>query len=85
MTLIMPYLNTKIKKRLERTMSPWTAGELNFCFITLCQRYLAITDKRYEHFNTVLGALEAAKMEIYRRVIAAYEDKKIKENGDVFN
>ena len=31
----------------------------------------------------MIGALESAKLELYRRSIALYEDTKIKENGDV--
>ena len=30
-----------------------------------------------------LGALEAAKLEFYRRVVAPYEDEAIKRNGDL--
>jgi len=33
--------------------------------------------------NDAIGALEGAKLELYRRVISKYEDKKIMENGDV--
>jgi len=32
----------------------------------------------------VIGALEACKLEFYRRAVVPYEDKKIKENGDVY-
>ena len=32
----------------------------------------------------VIGALEGAKMELYRRKISLYEDIKLKENGDVY-
>jgi len=31
-----------------------------------------------------VGVLECAKMELYRRVAAPYEDKKKEENGDVY-
>ena len=31
-----------------------------------------------------MGALECAKLELYRRVAAPYEDVKIMENGDVY-
>jgi hypothetical protein len=31
-----------------------------------------------------MGALEGAKMEMYRRVAAGYEDKAILRNGDVY-
>jgi hypothetical protein len=32
---------------------------------------------RYHHINTAIGALECAKLELYRRVAAPYEDKAI--------
>ncbi len=37
----------------------------------------------YGDHNEIVGILECAKMEFYRRMTAPYEDKKIKENGDV--
>jgi len=38
----------------------------------------------YQTINDIIGALEGAKMEFYRRVVVPYEDKKIKDNGDVY-
>lgn len=37
----------------------------------------------YGDHNEIVGMLECAKMEFYRRNTAPYEDKKIVENGDV--
>lgn len=37
-----------------------------------------------EAHRTILGVLECVKLELYRRVAAPYEDRKIEENGDVF-
>jgi hypothetical protein len=37
----------------------------------------------YENFNAVMGALESAKQEYYRRVMVPYEEEKIKQNGDI--
>jgi hypothetical protein len=39
---------------------------------------------RYAHLNEVIGAIECAKLELYRRVAAPYEDLKISEAGDVY-
>ena len=39
---------------------------------------------RYTHVNEAVGVLECAKLELYRRVAAPYEDEKIAENGDVY-
>jgi hypothetical protein len=42
-------------------------------------------DLRYAHINEAVGALECAKLELYRRVAAPYEDEKMKESGDVYS
>lgn len=39
---------------------------------------------RYAHLAEVMAAVENAKLEFYRRVVAPFEDQKIKDNGDVF-
>lgn len=31
-----------------------------------------------------MGAVEGAKTEFYRRIAVPYEEKKIRENGDVY-
>jgi hypothetical protein len=64
---------------------PLDLGELNSAITTLVDNYLK--DKggdRYSHLNEVIGAMDCAKLELYRRVAAPYEDKKIEENGDVY-
>lgn len=62
-----------------------TPGELNFVISTIVRDYFRRTDKgNYQAINDVIGALEGAKIEFYRRVAAPYEDLKIKENGDVY-
>lgn len=37
-----------------------------------------------EIYTDVRGVLRCAQLEMYRRMIAAYEDEKIKEKGDVY-
>lgn len=37
----------------------------------------------YRTLNEAVGVLECVKLELNRRVIGEYEDKKISENGDV--
>ena len=41
--------------------------------------------KRYSTFNDILGALDGAKLEFYRRIIGPYEDRAILKNGDIFD
>jgi len=59
------------------------AGDLNYAFTIIAQKYLREHGLNYQHINDVVGALEGCKMELYRRVAAPYEDDKIAENGDV--
>lgn len=62
---------------------PKTSGELNYLFTRIIMSYIGAC-YTYEHLNDVLGALEGCKMEFYRRIVVPYEEKKIKENGDVY-
>jgi len=54
-------------------------GKLNYFLFKLAKKSCSC----YADYAAFLGELEAAKLEIYRRQVAPYEDKKIKENGDV--
>lgn len=78
----MPYINES-DRFIART-KPATAGELNYAFTIMLMAYLRRNGKCYQTMNDVIGALEGAKAEFYRRVVAPYEDEKIKENGDVY-
>jgi len=55
-------------------------GELNYVVTKLLKEIYPV---RYFHINKAIGVLECVKLEFYRRVAAPYEDKKIKESGDV--
>lgn len=80
----MPYIKSG-RDRLHR--DPWSAcnpGELNYVISTLLDGYIRSMTPSYATFNEVIGALECAKLELYRRLIAPYENNKIHENGDVF-
>jgi hypothetical protein len=56
---------------------------LNFAITRLIQVYLG-DGPNYQRFNDALGAIEGAKLELYRRRVAPYEDGKVIENGDVY-
>jgi hypothetical protein len=62
---------------------PHTAGELNYKLTSVINDYLG-DGLSYAKLNEVIGALECAKLELYRRLAAPYEDTKIQENGDVY-
>lgn len=80
----MPYLRYEEKEQLLDHLFPETAGQLNYCLTLMCQRYFSKSKRNYEAHNAVMGALECAKQEFYRRQTIGYEDEKIKANGDVY-
>ena len=94
----MPYITLKRRQAINpsdtsiKLLEIKSAGELNFTIQLLAQAYLdrasrvmgQLVEPDYAAHNAVLGAMEAAKLEYYRRVVAPYEDTKIAENGDVF-
>jgi len=74
-------LNPLVQEMEETTIN--TPGELNFLLTMLVHRFLNQKPESYQGYNDAIGALEGAKLELYRRHIASYENDKIKENGDV--
>lgn len=84
----MPYITKNRQLALwERpliSIAPTESGELNYCITRLCQNFINAHGTRYSVLNDIIGVLECAKQEFYRRIAVPYEDKKIKENGDVF-
>lgn len=59
-------------------------GELNYLITNICLDYLFAHSEKYQIYNDIVGALEAAKLEFYRRQVSDYENEKIKINGDVY-
>ncbi len=81
----MPYIDAEARERLDRGGKPENPGELNYAITRLADDYLIRRGGvRYAHVNEVVGALECAKLELYRRVLAPYEDAKMAETGDVY-
>lgn len=81
----MPYIKQADKTRLEtEDATAKSVGELNYLITSVIKAYLEDYGLSYKTINDILGALEGAKAEFYRRVAIPYETKKIKENGDVY-
>ena len=79
----MPYIDPT--KRGIACVIPKDAGELNFAFTWAIGYYLESQGLCYQTINDIVGALEGAKAEFQRRVVAPYEDRKRIENGDVYD
>lgn len=86
----MPYIKQERREEFKQIgasgHNPPTekAGELNYEITLKCLKYLDMHGKNYMVINDIVGALECAKLEFYRRLAAPYEDTKIAENGDVY-
>lgn len=59
-------------------------GILNYQITRIVNSYINREGTNYHTINEVIGVLECAKLELYRRIAAPYEDKKKEENGDVY-
>lgn len=83
----MPYIaNNKRRDELDDGLeAPLNIGELNFKITKLVDCYLYHHGLSYSNINAVVGVLECAKLELYRRIATPYEEKKIAENGDVYS
>lgn len=79
----VPYIKDEDKRDLLGRVAR-KPGELNFLVTEIIADYWYFGDKNYQAINDILGALEGAKLEFYRRIAGPYEDKKIQENGDIY-
>lgn len=75
----MPYIvrNRRNKMFLDN------CGDLNYQISILLKTYIQNKGESYQTYNDILGALEGAKLELYRRKVAPYETLKIMKNGDI--
>lgn len=92
----MPYIKKEQRERilLDRTSDHTVkyidmrfihlSGELNYAITELLNYWLIKNGVNYTEINTLIGVLECAKQELYRRIASPYEDEKKKQNGDVY-
>lgn len=82
----MPYIVQRMRRIINGRgiISPENTGELNYMFTQCIIAYIKRKGLSYQTINDVKGALVSAKDEFGRRIADPYEDKKIAENGDVY-
>lgn len=68
---------------LKRINENTPSGDVNYIITEIIKKAIG-KNTRYERVNSVMGTLFCAALEFYRRKAAPYEDKKVKENGDVY-
>jgi len=87
----MPYIPADRRDEIEVELSnqgcswkPQNAGDLNWLITTFIDNMLREKGIRYAHVNEMIGALECCKLELYRRIVAPYEDQVLDKNGDAY-
>lgn len=82
----MPYIKQEDRANLDKIVEQMhevgiaANGDLNYLLYAYCKRHI---NPSYNNYKNFIGELNQCATEIERRILAPYEDKKIKENGDV--
>lgn len=87
----MPYIeetqkevcNSLLKEVLDKVCYKTKTGILNYIITKILLKAIGQTPT-YSRYNELVGVLECAKLELYRRAIVPYEEKKKEKNGDVY-
>jgi hypothetical protein len=82
----MPYIEVTARPSLDDHLRTTAAvGELNYASTHLILKFIREQGGlSYTTANAAIGALECAKLELYRRLVVPYEDNKVAEKGDVY-
>lgn len=82
----MPYIAPEARQKIH-VPRPNSGGELQYMIAEMINKMLLGKKNfvRYSDLEEVMGALAGAQQEFYRIVVAPYEDKKLKENGEVYS
>lgn len=81
----MPYITKESREEIRQGKFPQTPGELNYVISCTIDKYLSEKALfNYTNINEVVGVLECAKLELYRRLAVTYEELKQQENGEVY-
>ena len=85
----MLYINQARRETLDKPIHALSVrlvvpGDLNYALTRLLHKHLVWQGRlNYDKLNEVMGVLASVSQEFYRRVVAPYEDEKIKEHGDI--
>lgn len=87
----MPYLIETTRDRIHDHLCeegtnwyPENAAELNFVTSGFIANFLEHQGVNYANINEMIGALECAKLELYRVLASPYEDMKAEQNGGLY-
>ena len=88
--IIMPYILKKLRglyngyiRNITNILNSQKSKAGNTCYV-IYKTVLDTKPKCFDDYCMMIGVLECAKLEFYRKHIAKYEEEKIIENGDVY-
>jgi len=82
----MPYIKQKDRLKMDEVVNAMVKsnvlvnGDLNYILYKFCKYHIYPSYNNYKNF---CGELRQCAIEIERRILGPYEDRKIEENGDV--
>lgn len=82
----MPYISKDRRPRLDEVVEKLKEtgivvdGDLNYVLFAFCKRHIKPS---YNNYKNYCGELRQCVVEIERRLLGPYEDKKAIENGEV--
>lgn len=82
----MPYILQEQRPELDAIIDKFPElndGQLNYVFTKLAHHCVVDRGLRYVVLNAIVGVFESAKAEFQRRVVAPYEDEKLRINGSI--
>lgn len=84
----MPYITPDRREVFDKNLNELARdvqneGELNYCIYKLSRLIIDRIGQSYSNLSMCSSAMEHAKLEWYRKILAPYEDEKIQENGDI--
>ena len=89
------YYRDLIDKDFEELLTKWSIacehdgpsaeGRITYLMSKIINYTYYCKGFTYAEYCTLIGMIENFKLELHRRLVAEYEDKKCRENGDVFD
>lgn len=76
----------RIAEALAKQPPETRKGHANYVITRILRQGFGVASPRGESYSSyadVVGTLECAKLEIYRRWVAPYEDRAIERHGDL--
>jgi hypothetical protein len=83
----MPYIKEDRRPQFESAIADIltkveSVGDLNYVLSSIIWAIFD-SDRNYKTANGLIGVLECAKVEFYRRQVSVLENEKQMENGDI--